>query len=98
MVVIFPIMTFTNLEEYVYSKKCLKQRRQPPLPLPLAKSKVRSLRRYFRDKKSPGHGGFKRFEWVIFSQPRGDRVATIEEGEVQIFFLISFLSRNSSAR
>ena len=23
-------MTFTNLEKYVYSKKCLKQRRQPP--------------------------------------------------------------------
>ena len=27
------MMTFTNLEKYVYSKKCLKQRRQPP-PLP----------------------------------------------------------------
>ena len=26
------IMTFTNLEKYVYSKKCLKQRRQPPPP------------------------------------------------------------------
>ena len=26
-------MTFTNLEKYVYSKKCLKQRRQPPPPL-----------------------------------------------------------------
>ena len=25
-------MTFTNLEKYVYSKKCLKQRRQPPYP------------------------------------------------------------------
>ena len=38
----------------------------------------------------------------IFSQPRGDRGATMEEAEVQIFFLIatiiSFLSRNSSAR
>ena len=33
------IMIFTNLEKYVYSKKCLKQRRQPP-PLPPAKSKV----------------------------------------------------------
>ena len=34
------------------------------------------------------------------SQPRGERGATKEEGEVQIFFLIatviSFLSRNSS--
>ena len=26
------IMIFTNLEKYVYSKKCLKQRRQPPYP------------------------------------------------------------------
>ena len=25
---------------------------------------------------------------VIFSQPRGDRGATMEEGEVEIFFLI----------
>ena len=36
---------------------------------------------------------------VIFSQPRGDRGATMEKGEVQIFSLIatiiSFLSRNS---
>ena len=39
---------------------------------------------------------------VIFSQPRGDRGATMEEGEARIFFLIatiiSFLSRNSSVR
>ena len=28
-------MAFTNLEKYVYSKKCLKQRRQPPPPLSL---------------------------------------------------------------
>ena len=26
------MMTFTNLEKYMYSKKCLKQRRQPPNP------------------------------------------------------------------
>ena len=26
------IMTFTNLEKYVYSKKCLKQRHQHPHP------------------------------------------------------------------
>ena len=36
----------------------------------------------------------------LFSKPRGDRGATMEEVEVQIFFLtatiISFLSRNSS--
>ena len=40
-------------------------------------------------------------QWDIFSQPRGDGGATMEQGEVQIFFLIatiiSFLSRNSSA-
>ena len=38
----------------------------------------------------------------LFSKPPGDRGATMEEGEVQIFFLtatiISFLSRNSSVR
>ena len=28
------IMTFTSLEKYVYSEKCLKQRRQPPPPHP----------------------------------------------------------------
>ena len=37
-------MIFTNLEKYVYSKKCLKQRPQPP-PLPPAKSKVFSRRK-----------------------------------------------------
>ena len=39
---------------------------------------------------------------VIFSQPRGDRGVTMEEGEVQMFFLIAtiilFLRRNSSVR
>ena len=41
------IMTFTTLEKYVYSKKGLKQRRQPPPPQPLppAKSKVFSRRK-----------------------------------------------------
>ena len=38
------IMIFTNLQKYVYSKKCLKQRRQPP-PFPPAKSKVFSRRK-----------------------------------------------------
>ena len=38
------IMIFTNLEKYVYSKKCLKQRRQPPPLLP-EKSKVFSRRK-----------------------------------------------------
>jgi len=39
---------------------------------------------------------------VIFSQPQGDRGATMEEGGAQIFFpiatIISFLGRNSSVR
>ena len=34
------IVTFTNLKNYVYFKKCLKQRRQPPLPLTPPSSKV----------------------------------------------------------
>ena len=37
------IMTFTNLKKYAYSKKCWKQRRQPPQPP--AKSKVFSCRK-----------------------------------------------------
>ena len=40
-------MIFTNLEKYVYSKKCLKQLRQPPIP---PSSKVE---RIFAPKKSP---------------------------------------------
>ena len=38
-------MTFANLEKYVYSKKCLKQRRQPPY------SSLQQSRRYFRAEK-----------------------------------------------
>ena len=38
-------MIFTNLEKYVYSKKCLKQRLTPP------SSKVEGI---FALKKSPG--------------------------------------------
>ena len=45
-------MTFTNLEKYVYSKKCLKQRRQPPYPS-LQQIKVEGI---FAPKKSPGYG------------------------------------------
>ena len=43
------MMTFTNLEKYVYFKKCLKQRRQPPTP---PSSKVEGI---FTPKKSPGY-------------------------------------------
>ena len=46
-------MIFTNLEEYVYSKKCLKQRRQPPTP---PSSKVEGI---FAPKKSPGYGCYR---------------------------------------
>ena len=44
------IMTFTNLEKYEYSKKCLKQRRQPPYP------SLQQSQRYFRAENSPGYG------------------------------------------
>ena len=40
------IMTFTNLEKYVYSKKGLKQRRQPP-----PNTSLQQCRMYFRAKK-----------------------------------------------
>ena len=40
-------MAFTNLEKYVYFKKCLKQRRQPPPP-PLS---LQQSRKYFRAEK-----------------------------------------------
>ena len=44
-----PIMTFTDFEKYNYSKKCLKQRRQPhpPPPHPC----LRQSPRYFRAEK-----------------------------------------------
>ena len=41
-------MAFTNLKKYVYPKKCLKQRRQPPTP---PSSKVEGI---FTPKESPG--------------------------------------------
>ena len=44
------IMTFTNLKKYVYSKKCSKQRRQPPTT---PSSKFKGI---FAPKKSPGYG------------------------------------------
>ena len=44
------IMIFTNLKKYVYSKKCLKQRRQPLNP---PSSKVEGI---FALKKSPAYG------------------------------------------
>ena len=55
------IMAFTNLEKYVYSKKCLKQRRlqaPPPQPHPPllspSKSKVFSRRRsLYNPRKDP---------------------------------------------
>ena len=44
------MLTFTNLGKYVYSKKCLKQRRQPPN---LSLQKVEGI---FAPKKTPGYG------------------------------------------
>ena len=52
-------MTFTNLEKYVFSKKCLKQRRQfhPPPPfLAPPSSKVEGI---LVQKTSPGYGPMK---------------------------------------
>ena len=47
------MMAFTNLEKYVYSKKCLKQRRQHPPPPPTPpSSKVEGI---FEPEKSPGY-------------------------------------------
>ena len=40
-------MAFTDLEKYVYFKKCLKQRRQPPPPHP----SLQQSRKYFRAEK-----------------------------------------------
>ena len=46
-------MIFANLEKYVYSKKCLKQRRQPRTP---PSSKVEGI---FAAKKSRGYGCYR---------------------------------------
>ena len=43
-------MTFTNLEKYVYSKKCLEQLRQTPT------HPQRKVEGIFAPKKSPGYG------------------------------------------
>ena len=57
-------MIFTNLEEYVYSKKCLKQRRQPPTP---PSSKVEGI---FAPKKSPGYGCYRGATYTHSKQGR----------------------------
>ena len=41
-------MTFTDLNKYVYSNKCLKQGRQKPHPAP---SSLQQSKRYFRAEK-----------------------------------------------
>ena len=46
-------MIFTNLEKYAHSKKCLKQRRQPPTP---PSTKVEGI---FAPKESPGYGCYR---------------------------------------
>ena len=52
-------MTFTNLEKCVYSKKCLKQRRQPPTP---PSSKVEGI---LAPKMSPGYGCYLQLNMPI---------------------------------
>ena len=107
-------MIFTNLEKNVYSKKCLKQRRQPP-PLPPAKSKVFSRRKSHLplSLKTIGSAGYtnqwnKRFGWVQVKwllshtyEETEEQQPCMEEGQVQIFFLIvtiiSFLRRRKSS-
>ena len=44
-------MTFTNLEKYLYSKKCLKQRRQLPILPPPPHPSLQQSRWYFRAEK-----------------------------------------------
>ena len=44
-------MILTNLEKYLYSKKCLKQRRQLPIPPPPPHPFRQQSRRYFRAEK-----------------------------------------------
>ena len=51
-------MTLTNLEKYLYSKKCLKQR-LPPHPTRL------SLQGIFAPKKSPGYGCYLQLNMPI---------------------------------
>ena len=45
-------MAFTNLEKYVYSKKCLKQRRQSPPPHPTSTPPSIKVEGIFAPKKS----------------------------------------------
>ena len=51
------LTTFTNLEKYVYFKKCLKQRRQPPLPPApfLAPPRLRNRRLEVVSARENGH-------------------------------------------
>ena len=59
------MMTFTNLVKYVYSIKCLKQRRQRPTP---PSSKVEGI---FAPKNTPGYGCY--LYTIEFAHP-ADRV------------------------
>ena len=59
------MLTFTNLGKYVYSKKCLKQRHQPPN---LSLQKVEGI---FVPKKTPGYGCY--LYAIEFAHP-ADRV------------------------
>ena len=64
-------MTSTNLKKYVYSKNCLKQRRQPPPPQPTPpSSKVEGI---FVPKKSPGYSCYLQLNMPTYCDP-ADRV------------------------
>jgi len=53
-------MNFANLEKYVYSKKCLKQRRQlHPSPLRFLAPPSSKVEGILVPKKSPGYGPMK---------------------------------------
>ena len=71
-------MTIANLEKLC---RLIKNNNDnlPSPPLPPAKLKVFSRRQSHLTTA------------VIFSRPRGDRGATMEEGKLQIFFLILIL-------
>jgi len=55
-------MTFTNLEKYMYSKKCLKQRRQPSPPTLSPAIKVKGI---FAQKESPSYGCYLQLNMPI---------------------------------
>ena len=80
-------MTFTNLKKYVYSKKCLNQRRQhPPQPTPPF-SKVEGV---FVRKKSPGYSCY-----LQENMPLGTRALLRFQNTISCCHLSSGVSYNT---